>query len=61
MIFVLIPQISIEAHKVEEVISLKNAVMLNHPMISLTHVGLEQHRCHVGMVGGTQRIANVVQ
>ena len=61
MVFVLIPQISIEAHKVKEVISLKNAVMLNHPVVGLTHIRLEQYRCHIRMVSGTQRIANIVQ
>ena len=61
MVFVLIPEIPIEAHVVKKVVPLENSVMLDHPVIGLAHVGLEQHGRDIGMVGGAQRVTNVVQ
>ena len=45
----------------KKVVPLKNSVMLDHPVISLAHVRFQKHGRDIGMVGGAQRIANVVQ
>ena len=58
---ILIAHIAIETHVMKKVIPLENSVMLDHPVVGFTHIGLQKHGRDIGVVGGTQRVTNVVQ
>ena len=53
--------VAVHAEIVEEIISLEDTVMLDHPMRLLVNKGLQDRRRNVGMVVAAKRVADVVQ
>jgi hypothetical protein len=58
---VLLAHIAIEPQEVEEIIPLKDIVMLDDPVVLLRHEGLDDHGRDVRVIVGPQRIADIVQ
>src|ERR1700691_4546597 len=57
----LLAHVAIEPQKMEEIISLEDAVMLDHPVMLLRDKGLHDGRRNVRMIVRAQRVADVVQ
>ncbi len=57
----LVPHVAIEPQEMEEVISLENGVMLDDPVVLLRHEGLDDGGRDLGVIAGTQRVADIVQ
>ena len=53
--------IAVEADVVEEIIALKNRMVLQHEIILLADERLENRRRQLGMVKAAQEVANIVQ
>ena len=60
VVFELLPHVLIQPQILEEIIPLENRMVLHHPMVSLTDVGLKQDRSDICMVGRPQRITYVM-
>ena len=61
MAAILVAHVSVEAEIVEEIVPLEDAVIGDHPVIGLRDVGLQDRGGDVGVVGRSQRIADVMQ
>ena len=57
----LLAHVAVKAKMVEEIMPLKNAMILHNPKNFFRHKWFQYRRSNVGMVGGAQRIANVMQ
>src|SRR5712692_9473682 len=53
--------VAIHVQVMEEVVSLKDAVLLHHPVILLRHERFQDRRRDIRMVEGAERIADVMQ
>ena len=60
MVFEHIPHIAVQPNVVEEVVALKNPVVLHHPQVCFTDKRLQNRRRNVRMVERAQCVANVV-
>ncbi len=56
-----LPHVAIESEEVEEVVPLKDAVVLDHPVVLLGYEGLDDGGCNVRVIERTQRIPDVMQ
>jgi hypothetical protein len=45
----------------EEIIALKNSVMLDHPVIFCRDKRLQYHCCNIGMVRAAKGVANIME
>ena len=54
----LLAHVAVKAKMVEEIMPLKNAMILHNPKNFFRHKWFQYRRSYVGMVGGAQRIAH---
>ena len=57
----LLAHVPVQADVMEEIVTLEDAVMLDHPVVGLAYKGLENRCGYVGVVEGPEGVADVVQ
>lgn len=57
----LVAHVPVQAHKVEEVITLEDGVILHHPVVGLGYEWLHDGGANIGVVGAAKCVADVVQ
>ena len=45
----------------EKVLTLERRVVSDHPVVFLTHEGLHDGRCNIGVIKAAEAVANIVQ
>ncbi|MDT4861676.1 hypothetical protein FQZ97_962910 [compost metagenome] len=61
MVLELITKMAIQPKVMEEVVPLKDPMLLDHPVILWTDEGLQQGRSQIGVVEGAEKIADIMQ